>query len=534
MQNKEILEYIQHAFELKEQKCYKQAIEMLYKALETESDNIEVLFQIGELYFLMGNSQRAIQYLEKVLLKNPTHSDSLALLKKIYISLNMYDEAFRYAENIFAQHNTAKNLAELIKLSGKLNKFDKIEDYSKSELFDDNQVQCALAGVYYEHGDIAKAKEILGKINDNDEAAILLGKINFDENNFDVAKEIFSRLPLNYENAEVLNYRGLFYLEDMNFIEAIKSFSKALNLDKQNARYAYNLGNAYFYNGWMKEAVKSYLDAVCLAPEIMDYRYSLAYLYYTTGAYEKTQREVDYILENDPVHNRAITLNALLKFKKKDFLGAKNDLEKVLANKEDDFAVTSLVKVYCELQMFEKAEQLLKPLLEKYPDKAQYKYDLAEILYAQKKDTEALAILRQVIEKEENYLPAYSLAAACAFSINDYAAAKEYAQRSISIDINFAPGYYYLALVRKAEKDYDEAIECMKRAVMYDLNNAEYYAEMSKIYQQKDDIKTALEYANEASSIDNSTKYKVLYSELAALNRKRSNDEKLSSKKITL
>ena len=107
---------------------------------------------------------------------------------------------------------------------------------------------------------------------------------------------------------------------------------------------------------------------------------------------------------------------------------------------------------------------------------------------------------------------------------NDYAAAKEYAQRSISIDINFAPGYYYLALVRKAEKDYDEAIECMKRAVMYDLNNAEYYAEMSKIYQQKDDIKTALEYANEASSIDNSTKYTVLYSELAALNRKRSND----------
>ena len=62
MQNKEVLEYIKHAFELKEQQCYKQAIEMLYKALEEESDNIEVLFQIGELYFLMGNSQRAIQY----------------------------------------------------------------------------------------------------------------------------------------------------------------------------------------------------------------------------------------------------------------------------------------------------------------------------------------------------------------------------------------------------------------------------------------------------------------------------------------
>lgn len=527
MQNKEILEYIQHAFELKDQKCYKQAIEMLYKALEAESENIEVLFQIGELYFLMGNSQRAIQYLEKVLAKNPKHTDSIALLKKIYCSLNMYDEAFRYAEILFSEYKTPQNLAELIKLSGKVNN-EKLEEYKKSELFNTDIVQSALAHVYYEQGKIDKAKEILEKINDNDDdAVILLGKINFDENNFEKSKELFAKLPLSYENAEVLNYRGLFYLEDMNFIEAIKSFSKALSLDKQNARYAYNLGNAYFYNGWMKEAVKSYLDAVCLAPDIMDYRYSLAYLYYTTGAYEKTQREIDFILENDPVHYRAIILNALLKFRKKDFLGAKNDLEKVLQTKEDDFAITSLVKVYCELQMFEKAEHLLNPLLEKYPEKAQYKCDLAEILLAQKKYKEALDILKPLIEKEENYLPAYSLAAAAAFEIKDLETAKEYAQRSISIDMNFAPGYYYLALVRKEEKDYDEAIECMKRAVMYDLNNAEYYAEMSKIYQLKGDIKTALEYANEASAIDNSTKYKVLYSELASLNRKRKNDEKV-------
>ena len=44
-ENDEIVSYIKRAFELKSQNCYKQAIEMLYKALEIESENLEILFQ---------------------------------------------------------------------------------------------------------------------------------------------------------------------------------------------------------------------------------------------------------------------------------------------------------------------------------------------------------------------------------------------------------------------------------------------------------------------------------------------------------
>ena len=44
---------------------------------------------------------------------------------------------------------------------------------------------------------------------------------------------------------------------------------------------------------------------------------------------------------------------------------------------------------------------------------------------------------------------------------------------------------------------------------------------MSKIYKAKNDIKTALEYISEAESMDNSTEYKLMYKELASLNRKQ-------------
>ena len=81
----ETLEYIKQAFDLKSQKCYKQAIEMLYKALELENDNSEILFQLGELYFLLRNFPRATHYLEKVLQKNENHIEALKLQKRFLI-----------------------------------------------------------------------------------------------------------------------------------------------------------------------------------------------------------------------------------------------------------------------------------------------------------------------------------------------------------------------------------------------------------------------------------------------------------------
>ena len=81
MQDNDVINYIKRAFELKSQECYKQAIEMLYKALETENDNIEILYQIAELYYLLYNFDRAEQYLEKVLQMSPEHIRSLKLLR---------------------------------------------------------------------------------------------------------------------------------------------------------------------------------------------------------------------------------------------------------------------------------------------------------------------------------------------------------------------------------------------------------------------------------------------------------------------
>ena len=274
MEKPECIDYIKQAFELKEAKNYKYAIELLYKALELENDNVEILFQIGELYFLMNNYSRAEQYIQKVLQIIPDHLNSLQLLKIINEREENTKTVLELSERIFEKHPNPETLGDLIKTLICLKSFSEIDKYRNSEFFTQD-VKLDIANALYNANEKEKAKEILSECDINNEKAMLLsGKIKFDENDIESAKEIFSKLSKNSQNPEVLNYKGLFELESMNFIEAIKDFSKAINLDNSNSKYYYNLGNAYFYNGWIKEALKSYKNAICLEPENYGYRYA--------------------------------------------------------------------------------------------------------------------------------------------------------------------------------------------------------------------------------------------------------------------
>ena len=518
MQDNDVINYIKRAFELKSQECYKQAIEMLYKALETENDNIEILYQIAELYYLLYNFDRAEQYLEKVLQMSPEHIRSLKLQSSVYERRGLLEAALVPAVKVYEAEAEPQNLKEVIKILGKMNRLVEIEQY-KDRMDNDCLYEYALA--CYKNGKLEPAKELSQHLQDSSEdCKILLGKIYFDENDFEKSREIFTSFPKSCKNPEVLNYLGLFAIEDMKFIDAIKYFSQASNINKNNPVYFYNLANAYFFNGWQEEAVNSYMKAIVLAPENLDYRYSLAYLYLEMKNYDKAGKEVDFILSHNENYMQAKVILALLKLHDKDYLGAERILEEnIKSGSSDAFTLISLGKVYMELDNFEKAEKVMKEVLEKNPDNINYISDLADVYIREKKFDEALLLAEKVIEMNDRYIYGYILGAKVAYLKGDFEKTKEFAQDVISLDINCADGYYYLALVRREEKDYEEAVECMKRAIMHDLTNAKYYAEMSNIYKLNNDVKTALEYIKEAESIDGSTEYKIMYSELAALNR---------------
>ena len=527
--NNEVLKYITQSFDLKRQGFYKPAIEMLYKALTIENNNIEILSQLAELYYLLENNQRAINYIEKTLELNPTHTGCLKLMKTIYLDEENYIEAQKAAVKIFELDKTVENFTEKIRILNKIKDFDTVEnlEHSNYDFKFDAETYYQFAIAHYQMEDYAKAIFYLEKASDikpNDEKTeTLLAEIYYISNNFEKSKELFLKYKDNTENALVMNYLGLFKLDENKVEEAIEYFLTATKLEPQNSKYAYNLSNAYVVNGWNDEATKYMNIAICLEPENCEYRYTQAYSYYINNQYEKALSEIKNILQINSKYVNANVLKALIKSKTGDPVSAKVDLDKIVKeNPQNIFALTSLSQVYVELEQTQTACSLMKTVVELAPTLVN-KTEYANVLINNQSYGEAQEIVEDIIKNNPKYVEAYILQSKIYMSIKDFDSAFDSAQQIIELDQNNAEGYFYNAVSLFELGDTNFAIESMKKAISLDVNNAIYYVQMGEFYQKLGRNEDALAYIGEAASIDESAKNKELYANLASIVRKSKN-----------
>lgn len=506
------------AMEHREKAEYKLAVEALYKALDVVPDNIEVLVQLAEIYALMNDYERSIRYYKDILEIDENNEIAISALYNKSFMLGKYKDALSYAEKLVQLNPGEKSFLRLVAV------YDKFADVKALKaLVEENQltspVLLQIAAAYVNHAFVEDAIGLLEHIEPSQEKSALQALIFFNKNELTISKELV--MPLTIDSVIALNLKGLFYIEDMKFLDAIKCFLRAIALDANDPKLYFNLGNAYFYNGWIKEAIDAFKKSIELDVTNVDYRFALANLYFESKYYDKARAEVANILHIDNEHLDTKVLCALLKYVDKDYLGAKEMLENALLLAPDnDYINISLAKVLIDLKFYDKAQDLILNVLAKDAENEKNVCILAYLFAQQKKSLDALELVEKILSKDKFYMPAYSVGMQAAFDAEDLELTHKFAQEALSVDINFAEAYFYLALVRKKRFDNEEAIECLKRAIMFDLTNPKYYAEMAKVYLEDDDVKSALEYANEAITIDNSSaEYMMLYSDIAARNR---------------
>lgn len=517
----EVLDYIKKSFELKNQGFYKPAIEMLYKALSLDSDNLEILVQLAHLYKLLGNFQRAVYYIEKALDINCNHLDCLLLLEEIYLLQNDLRSAKEISEKIYEIQPTSQNLAKKINILNKLHNFDAVRELENSTSNLDDEVLYEIACAYYDNYDFQKAVELLEKAyeksNKNEKTMLLLGKIYYDTKDFEKSEKIFRELEKINLSPQVMNYLGLFKLNENKYAQAIEYFSKANKADEKNAEYLYNLASAYFLNGWLDEALKYFNQAICLDPENINYHYSLAYLYYQKKMYDKSLYELDFIYTIEQHHELSNVLRAMITGKKGDLLTAKNQLEDIIKyNDNDDFAYSALSQIYKELSQIDLAKQTIKRAIELNSKSLDYLSNLIEIEIEQKNYKEALELIDRILQMNDKYLYAYIYLAKINLELKNFDEVFEAAQNIIELDSNCPDGYYYNAISLFEQGDKNFAIESLKKSISLDLNNALLYVKMSEFYQDLGDLKNAYEWAKEAGEVDERNyKYKWLCAKLA-------------------
>lgn len=530
--------FIKKSFELKNLKLYKEAIEMLYKALSCDDlagdKNIEIIAQIGDLYYLLKNYERAIEQYEKVLDKNNSHIHSLHKLCEIYFILQNYTKALEIAKDLCKKAKSVENHINYFKVLFKLNLFDEIKELYKN-LEDDalhNEEIMYIVSKTQPDNRFELLEEII-KLNPNNiEAKLDLGILCFEKEDFEYSKELFEFITKIENNPKALYYLGRIFNKKNEYTKAIDCLLKAIKYDKEKVNeYYFELAKAYCDINWLNEAQIAILRSLSIlsnstpyADSIDEHYFLLAWIYFKKNDIKNAILNLDMIEKHSRIYNKAQVLKNMLEFKKGNIIEAKLNLEKLYeTDKDNPLLYSSLGEIYKELKFYKKAIEIYKEGLKFFPDSFGYLSEIVDILIDDKNYDEALKYADDFIKNYPNCPSAHNSLARIYYRQKEYEKALVELTKLVKLDKNNAEAFYFTGLILNDLGNPDEAMKNLTVALNLNPTRAKYYAQISRAYNLAEHYADALLFIKEAIEL---APEEVSYKKQAAMIAHEIGDEK--------
>lgn len=504
--------YIRKSFELKNLKLYKEAIEMLYKALSCDdigTRNIEIIAQIGDLYMLLKNYERAIEQYEKVLDKDNSHIHSMHQLCEIYFILQNYSKALEIAQDLCKKSQNTENYVNYFRVLFKLNLFDEIKELYNS--LNEENLQNEEIMYIVSKTDPDNKFELLEKIisiNPNQmDAKLDLGILCHNKGDFQYAKELFECIVQTENNPKAYYYLGLIYNKENEHTKAIDNFLKAIKYDKTKVNdYYFELAKAYCDINWLNEAQIALLRSLSIlsaatpyADNIDEHYFLLAWIYSKKNDIKNALLNLNLIEENSHIYNKARVLANMLEYKRGNIIDAKLNLEKLYeANKDNPMLYSALGEIYKELKLYKKSIEIYKQGLEVFPDSFNFLSEIVDILIDDKNYEEALRYANNFIENYPNCPSAYNSLARIYYRKKEYKLALDELIKLTKLDKNDAEAFYFIGLILNDLAEPDEAIKNLTVALNLNPTKAKYYAQISRAYNLLENYSDAMLFIKEA------------------------------------
>lgn len=330
-----IKQLLKEGFVLKSKGYYKHAIETFYKALELDNKSSELLLEIAESYYLMHDEERALNYIEQIIEMNPSHIESLKLLKKIFLDKNALEEATQTAQNIYTISQNPDDIAEILRLLNLQKRYAEVLSFNSDFNIISIQYEKAYASLFA--NEIESAENFinlaLSQEPNNSKLQLLKGKILFKQAREDDCAELIKNMNIDYKSPDMLNFIGLVEQQQGNYKKSIEHFLSAINLSSKNDEFYYNCASTYFKMGNILLAKKYYNTAISISPNNPSYHLALANLYYSEKQYRRALEELDFNFYE------ANLLKALILYDSGYIALAKKGFDMLKAEKDDDFVV---------------------------------------------------------------------------------------------------------------------------------------------------------------------------------------------------
>ncbi len=509
---KEKIELIKKSFELKHLKKYKEAIEMLYKALEYDDiaeDNVELLSQIGDLHLLLNNYDRAYDEFQRALSINKNHAYSQKRCFDIFYETQHLNKALKLAQKMCEENKTPENYYNYLKTLIKLEKYsDAIEVFNSL----DEKIKLDVDILYLISTISADKKElILKKIVELDETNIKanmdLATIEFERKNYNKAVEYC--LNLDEDIALAYYYIGYSEATKHNYNKALEYFSKAIQLDKDEHDFYLDLAKTYIDISWFDEALcalKKSINFSLIKNKLnnLDEKYFLSgWILIKKNEFSKALLNLNSIKENSNLYPKAQVLIQTINLKNMNLAAAKTTLEEYLnKEKENPILLDTLGAVYKELKLYKKAIEIYSKALELYPDSIYYALEIIDLLIDDENYEAALDKINDFRKKYENCANIFNSLARIYYRLKDPQKALEALNRCLELDKNTAETYYFKGLVLNDLSRFEEAKNSIYQAIKINPNIAKYYAQMARSYQGLEQYENALLYTKEAIELN--------------------------------
>lgn len=195
-----------------------------------------------------------------------------------------------------------------------------------------------------------------------------------------VKKEFFTKLNTNADFVGTRVQRGDYYIKQGKLQEAIESYKSALSIDHINNQVRLNLATLYYNNKQYIEAEKTFKKVIEQEPKYGPVYYSLALLYAELNRVDDAIVQLKNATKIMPKNIRVYYNLGLLYDKKQEYKNAENSFIsglKVDANNEG--LLYALAYMYSKSSQKVKAKNIVKRLIELYPNNQQYRNFLSQL-----------------------------------------------------------------------------------------------------------------------------------------------------------
>jgi len=348
---------------------------------------------------------------------------------------------------------------------------------------DDLEVHTLLASVYTDqrnYNEAASSYDRIIQINPGlDKAHLGLGEVYMRMMNWQQAiPPLEKAFELNADNKVAVLLIGNAYYELRDFGKAAEEFEKYLSLNPDDPTEAYvKLGTAYFEAENFEKAAPAFKEALKSNNQDINLNYKLAQSYHKSAQYEQAEELYAFLAQLSPEDVRIY--------------------------------YNTIVMMYDEAQMPDKAVQAAQKLVDIEPDNSEALFNLGYMLIKEKKFAESVDVFNKTIELDPGMEYAYLQLGYSHTQLKQYSKAVEVYQKLVESVPDNADAWMGIAIGNMQLKRWDPAVEPLKRVIDLRPDNGTAYYNLAICYLNLKDEFSAREIYEQLRKIDPSLASKL-------------------------